>query len=325
MKEICPSEFFQDKNFNLNEIISLTNLSFQKKNYIKNFPQVFKTANKEFLFLIKYNNIPVAFCSLFGVTFQIEKNTLIGYCIGSVCTHPNFRNLGLAKKILALAEKHAYQKYADFVFLFSEKVHFYSQLNYVQAGKVSLAQFSKKSTQPKGYHNLEQLQKLTSNIDFLKNYTLFYRKNAHDLLEEEKRKIWSFIIQKSIIGESILSYLEFSDIIKIKQMSIYYLLKKDEIKCVCFFNKGDDFENVVHSTYYEKKDYILYIIKEILKKKKEVIFFTGPLYKDFESHFMYENIPCMFLKTFNEKKLPNIVLQNLCIKNKIFVRSLQGT
>ena len=93
-------------NINFQDLLELTNTCFQTKNYLNNFPQVFKEAYKDFMFLLKKNKETVSFCTLYPLSFILNSNLRISaYCIGSVCTHPSFRNQGLALQAIQLAEK----------------------------------------------------------------------------------------------------------------------------------------------------------------------------------------------------------------------------
>ena len=323
-------QIVREKNFSLADIESLTNTCFQSSNYLNNFPQVFKDSNKELLFLLKYKDKIASFCSLFPYSFQINNNRLSAYCIGSVCTHPKFRNLGLAHKVIALAEKKAIENAADFIFLFADNHSLYSKLNYIQTGKTHLAQFSIKENDKISQLNLKSLlnecEKISNNFD-IKKFEVQFHTNLINMTELEKIKLWQFIVRNSPSFESVLSYIEFCDILIIKNMSLYYLTNNQNIIATCFYNKGDDFQKVIHSAYYLNRSYIFFLLSKIFlqSSNKEIIFFPGSLYKDFDDVFNYFTIPAMSIKTLNEKKLPIITLQNLCNKNSIFVSSLQGT
>jgi Acetyltransferase (GNAT) domain len=323
-------QIVRDKNFTFHDLETLANTCFQTNNYLHNFPQVFKNENRDFLFLLRYKNKIASFCSLYPFSFQLDGKRLSAYCIGSVCTHPKFRKLGLAHKAIILAEKKAIENSADFIFLFADNHKLYSKLNFIQAGNTYLAQISSNISNQTTQNNLKSLlnecEKIQTNLN-IKNIEIHYQANLLELSENEKIKLWQFIVSQSPSCESILSYLDFCDILKIKHMNIYFIRNEQQILATCFYNKGDDFQNVIHSAYYLNRNYIFLLISKIFlnNKGKEIIFFPGSFYNDFEDIFEYISIPSMSIKTLNEKKFPINTLQNLCIKNSIFVSSLQGT
>lgn len=321
------SHIVRDKNFSFDELSILTDICFQCNNYLANFPQVFKEENRELLFLLKYEGNAVAFCSLYPMSFQLNGKRLSSYCIGSVCTHPNYRNLGLAKTVILLAEKKARENSADFIFLFSDNNQIYSSLNYTQVGKTYLAQITTQIFSHTSQKHLKEIQYKCKKIVHKNEIKITFKKNLLALNEAEKCKIWQFIITQAPTCEPILSFLEFCDILKIKNMNIYFATLENTLCAVCFYNKGDDFQNVIHSTYYSNRDALFLIINNIISnnKDKASLFFPGALYKDFIDVFDFQSIPSMSLKSLKEETLPNQILQNICLKNDIFVGSLQGT
>ncbi|KAB8031056.1 GNAT family N-acetyltransferase [Fluviispira multicolorata] len=323
-------EIVRDKDFSFQELQYLTNLCFESSDYLNNFPQVFKKENKEYFFLFRHNGQAVSFCTLYPIRFQLQNIVLNSYCIGSVCTHPHFRKKGFAKRVLLQAENKARENLVDFLFLFSDINPLYTELNYLPAGKTYLTQLHSKVTNPIYLKNLKRLNieylKAINKID-LKNTDFFYFNNLSALSEAEKIKIWQFIVFYSPKGESILSYIEFSDILKIKNMQMYLLNFETRLYSVCFINKGDDFQNVIHSIYYKEINFIVILLNKILAKSKdeELIFFPGVHAHYFSELFDFQEIPSLFLKSIHEKKITTQKLQALCLNNDIFISSLQGT
>jgi predicted N-acetyltransferase YhbS len=321
-------QIVRDLNFSFNDLEFLTNACFQTKNYLSNFPQVFKEELRDFLFLIKYNNKVASFCSLFPFSFQLNGERISAYCIGSVCTDPKLRKLGLAMKTIQLAEKKAIENAADFIFLFADNNKLYNKLNYISSGKTYLAQISSSLVNKTSLNNYRSLINKCNDIKSENlNLKIITQTNLKELLNIEKSKIWQFIVLNSPFSECILSYLEFCDILKIKNMKMYYITENQEIMGVCFYNKGDDFQNVIHSSYYKDRKYALILIHNIFEenKEKDILFFPGAFFSNFEDIFEYVYIPSMSIKSLNEKKFPINALDNLCSKNSIFVSSLQGT
>lgn len=322
------SDFHRELNINFQDLLKLTNLCFNSNNYLNNFPQVFKETFKEYLFLLKNEKNSVAFCSLYPLSFSFGGKTRISaYCIGSVCTHPDYRNKGLAYNTIHLAEKKAKENSADFIFLFADNNKLYSKLGFTSVGKTFLASISKYSGNKIHFNNYMHIQnflksdKNNSSLNYYNHYEL------ENLEESLKAKLWQFIIVNSHYSESILSYLEFKDILKIKNMSLYYCECDNKVTAISFLNKGDDFHNVIHANYFNDKIYALYLINYIFKqnKEKDLIFFPGVFHKEFESFFSYIALPLMSIKSLNEKKFPSNTLHNLCSNYSFFVNSLQGT
>ncbi|APJ04904.1 GNAT family N-acetyltransferase [Silvanigrella aquatica] len=323
-------QIIRDKDFSFADLEILTNLCFQTNQYLKNFPQVFQEENREHLFLLRLKNKIASFCSIYPFSFHVNGTRLSAYCIGSVCTHPKYRNLGLAQKAVTMAEMKAIENAADFIFLFADKNKLYANLNFIPTGKTFLAQIGTNISNQIALNNcksiMEQLEKFKSIFDNNPIQILF-KKNLLELTDFEKTRIWQFIILNRPPCESVLSYLDFCNILAIKNMNIFYATNNNQIFSLCFYNKGDDFQNVIHSSYYTNRNYLFILIKEILSinKGKDIIFFPGALSHEFEDVFDFISIPSMSIKTLNEKKIPIQILQNFCIKNLIFVNSLQGT
>lgn len=315
-------------NINFQDLLELTNACFQSKNYLNNFPQVFKEVYKDFLFLLKKNKDSVSFCSLFPLSFTLNsKQRISAYCIGSVCTHPNFRNQGLALQTIQLAENKARENHADFLLLFADNNQLYAKMGFVSIGKTYLAPISKSIENKNYYENYLNLNNHIKSLNSLNNIIYKNFCNLDQLSENLKAKIWNFIILNSKHSESILSYLEFKEILKIKNMHLFIAEINEKIMAISFLNKGDDFRNVVHANYYNNRNYILKLIQYILKinNENDLIFFPGAFHNDFKDMFNYINLPLMSIKSLNEKKFPIKLLNNLCSNDCFFVTSLQGT
>ncbi|BBH54476.1 GNAT family N-acetyltransferase [Fluviispira sanaruensis] len=323
-------EIVREKNISFRELEYLTNICFESNDYLNNFPQVFNQENKENLFLYKINGQAVAFCSIHPIHFQLPNRMLNSYCIGSVCTHPNFRKKGFAKKILMEVEAKAKENLADFLFLFSDYKSLYTNLNYVPAGKTYLAQVNSRISTSIYLNKLRKFKteynKALQTIEERKLDFLSIN-NLVEIDEKKKYNIWQFIVRNAPKSESILSYLEFTDIIKIRKMQLYLLSYDQTICAIAFINKGDDFQNVIHSIYFNNFSYALALLQEVIVKntEEELIFFPGSHSSEFFSLFDFQSIPSLFLKSLDEKKIATQKLQELCEKNDIFIGSLQGT
>lgn len=318
----------RELNINFQDLLKLTNTCFNSINYTNNFPQVFKESMAEFLFLLKSDNIPVAFCSLYPLSFSLEGKTRVrAYCIGSVCSHPNYRNQGIAAKTILLAEKKAKEELADFIFLFADNNKLYSKLGFTSCGQTYLAPISKEKSnkiQYKNYLSINNFLRKNLNLNEIKYFTY---KNLTQLSENIKAKVWRFIIQYSHSSEAVLGFLEFKDLLKINNMQLIISELDGNIIAISFLNKGDDFQNVIHANYFTKPKYLIAQIEYIFKfnNENDLFFFPGVFYKEFKNFFNYISIPLMSIKSLNEKKFPSKSLNNLCSSYRFFVNSLQGT
>lgn len=285
-----------------NQIQELTNLCFNTKDYFRNFPQVFKPQNDSFFLTIKELNKIICFCSIYP-TYYLYSNTIIkGFCVGSVCTHPNYRGNNLALDILKIAESYARNSQGDFLYLFSTKRSLYEKAGYELCGQTFLAEIKKISKKPNQ-----------------KKDNIFVALAKDE--ENETRIIWNFIVKYSKSYESVLSYLEFKDILKIKNMKVFLLWNKEKIAAVCFLNKGDDFNNVIHGIYFSNKEYAIILVRKVYMKEshnKKFYFFPGVFHDDFKNVFTFGVMPTMYAQILNEKLSRSDLEQ-------IYVRSLQGT
>lgn len=280
-----------------NQIRELTSLCFQSNDYFKNFPQIFKPENSHYFILLKEKDKLVSFCTVYPTYFYIPA-FLTGYCIGSVCTHPDYRKKGYATQILAQAEAKVRAWQGDFIYLFSNKNELYERAGYQLCGETYLAKLK----------SAKELIKVTNKTKII-SYTE----------ENEIAKVWNFIVRNSKVGESLLSYLEFKDILYIKNMKIFMLIEDEKLCSVCFLNKGDDFQNVIHGIYYLHADYAKLLIADVFhkqKKKESFYLFPGVFYQDFLDVFDYQTMPTMYVKLIATDKVD---------LKSIFVRSLQGT
>lgn len=94
--------------------------------------------------------------------------------VGTVMTHPDYRNQGLSRKLMNhIIEK--YEQEYDFIYLFANEsvLDFYPRFGF---GKVQESSFSLKmsdfETQPESTHSLRRLD--TNNTDDFRNSFLFY-------------------------------------------------------------------------------------------------------------------------------------------------------
>lgn len=306
-------DFILDANATLVDVHELTSLCFKSNTYIQNFPQVFKSQNSNYFFLLRHQNKAVCFCTIYPTYFLLDQGGLRkGFCVGSVCTHPDYRRQGLASLILKYAEEKAFCLQGDFVYLFSAENKLYEKAGYHFSGEAPLAELSSKSK------ILKIAQKLKIFNSQIKSFAegSFSTENSFSLAQ-----IWSFIVQHSKASESLLSYLEMQDIMKIKNMQVYYLTHNQKLCAVGFLNKGDDFQNVIHGIYFSHLDYAILLINKLFLqegKNKKLHFFPGAFAKEFSTLFEFQMMPAMYAK----------VLQKECQKaelSELFVRSIQGT
>ncbi len=306
MSKLQVSEYKQIQN--------LLDLSFGVENYTANFPQIFYK-NSSFFLSEKIENKIVSFCTLFPYYFFYKSELIKGHCIGSVATLPEFRKQGISTLLLEQAEKKSRAEGGEFIFLFSEQNSFYEKRNYQLCGKNYLAKLNKKSS------ILKEIPKLKLNKIEIIAFTKSHKLDFNFMVQ-----LWNFIIQNSNPGESLMSFMEFTSILSIKNMELYCCLEQGKIKGVAFFHKGDDFKNVVHGIYFHKSFYILIILNFIIQKiDHDIYFFPGVFYKYFSNLFQFEESPALYIKYLSQNSTKNSQLALNFQKNLLFVRSLQGT
>lgn len=307
--------------FNLTEIENLTNLCFQSKNYIKNFPQVFQPENKNNLILYKAENKPVSFCSIYPTYFKYQGKSLLAYCIGSVCTHPDYRSQGFATKVLKNAEEIAIKNSADFLYLFSSEGNIYINLNYKCVQNEYIINFNK------SHSNYIKLNQFFKKIKNTKLYTLEKTQQTQNLSLEKKILIWNFILRNFSDFEPNFSFAEFCRVLEIHNLKMYLCLKENRLTAIGFLNKGDDFLNTIHGIYYNNFDSLIYLLKKVIdeQKKNSILFHPGKHAKIFCDLFEYIKFPSLYLKVLNENRIRATELTSLCIKNDMIIGSLQGT
>ena len=230
--------------------------------------------------------------------------------MGSVCTHPDYRGKGLARQVLAMAESKVQLAQGHFIYLFSNENQFYENLGYQFCGETFISELNPNS-KFSVFH-----KKLMGKYFNYKILKLLPSEMPNEILIAQ---LWRFILQNSKSCESFLSYLEFKDILQIKNMQMYYLLHKEKICSVCFLNKGDDFENVIHGLYYSHPDYAILLSAETISKiskPKKFYFFPGPFFSEFAELFDYQVLPSMYVKIISHSKDMDL--------SSVFVRSLQG-
>lgn len=302
----------------LADIETLSSVAFKTSDYLSNYPQVFKAAYKDLFFFKYIDNKLVSFCALYPLKFLRNlvdgdhKNcqTLSSYCIGSVCTHPNFQGKGHASKLLQQAISYCkHELAADFVLLFGQDNSFYKKIGFELTGNIFFAPIT---------HQII--------LDNLPNLVFTQIKNQ-ELSLTQKTNIWQFIINHQDESEPIFSFLEFCDVIKTKNIEIFTLEKESKIKCVAFLHKGDDFKDVIHGIYFAQLEQALYLINQIfnLYKNNLLYLFCGIHKSLFEHYFSFSSLPNMFVLSLNPNKIKQKELITLISEEKISVGSLQGT
>jgi predicted N-acetyltransferase YhbS len=295
--------------FDFEQIKNLTSLCFDSKDYIQNFPQVFAPERKDSFFFIKKHDQLVSFCSIYPTYFLSSNELILGYGIGSVCTHPEFRNIGLASRVLQIAEEQIKKNGADFIYLFSPKSLFYENLGYDLYGNSHLFLVENNNSKLANFIQSESVFSSSSQMLF-----------DEDLIS----KVWRFIVNHSHSSESVISYLEFKSILKIQKMEILIMTQGKNILSVCFFHKGDDFENVIHGLYFQNQEAAFKLVTWICKREqKDVYLFPGAFSDDFTSSFSKEIMPSFYAKILNIKRYDDLKQALRC--DKFSVRSLQGT
>jgi hypothetical protein len=84
-------------------------------------------------------------------------------------------------------------------------------------------------------------------------------------------------------------------------MSVHLLLKENKIISLCFLDKGDDFQNVIHSPYFINTDFIIILLYKILSilQNNNLIFFPGSNQHEFKDIFEFLKTPSLSIKSLN--------------------------
>ena len=221
----------RDYLWNEIDLFSFFDLCFQIKNYQGNFPHLFTERKNVFCF--KKKGILIASFTVKPVSFYGEQKHFRGLGIGSVSVHPRVQNQGLAFSMLSFFLNHQQnvQNEYDFLFLFGTPKGLYEKLGFSLVEEAPFITW----TQAKGVQGS------------LLGVSSLEEKKTENLSMIEAQEIWSFVTRHSLPGESLLSFLEFLPVLQVKEMKIFISRSEDKnLSALSFFQKGDDFLNVVH-------------------------------------------------------------------------------
>ncbi|MBX9703674.1 MAG: GNAT family N-acetyltransferase [Silvanigrellaceae bacterium] len=303
-------------NNDILEISKLTNSCFSSIDFTKNFPQVFAHQQKSSKhFTLKMNNKLVGFCTLHPFFFPTKLGYLHAYCVGSVSIHPDFQGKGLAVQLISSVEEFSKENHIDFLFLFPSLEKLYLKTGYKKTNPVYVAVLNESS--------LFSLQK----VILQDKQVITNHKNLSQLDTLLKSKIWRFIVTHAFPQECVFSYLEFCLILQIPNMEVFLLKKENNLCAVAFFNKGDDFKNVIHGAYYNENKDMLLLIKHVMLTKisQPLYFFPGKDEESFKTNFCFSPLPNLMLKNLSHN-ISEVDLLS-CFNNPMegcYVNSLQG-
>lgn len=374
MPEI-PTLAADDPGFDWGELFELLDLGFSTQGYTENFPHVFARGTLRDVCLVRVQGRLAACATLYPLTWcvqgdrregqssgrsasgsasPVEAQTLRAYCVGSVCTHPEFRGRGLARAVLDFARAQALARQADFIFLFSELGDFYAKAGYRPAGLEHFVPLPKKASaaavtlgvsgtastatadsttsakaEPKT--NAYMLASMASTLEatgYAKSRQFCYFKDAEALASGFcLARLWRFVNTQADPANSVLGYREFFWLASIPHMECCLVLKEGQPVAVAFIGKGSDFQEVIHGLAYVDTKDLVWLVAKLREAfpKRDFLLMTGPNYKDFGVRFAMTTAPSLLCQTLKPLTLPQVLLEKMFSKNRLYVRSLHSS
>ncbi|MCM2980876.1 GNAT family N-acetyltransferase [Niallia circulans] len=212
--------------------------------------------------------------------------------VGTVMTHPEFRNQGLSKKLLNhIIEKH--ENEIDFIYLFANEtvLNFYPKFGFekVQESSFSLciADLKKQTVPTKTIRQLdiENLSDLLLMKEFAKKRTSISTKLA---VENNEQLLMFYFLQ--VFNDAIF-YIEEEDVIVLfkkedEQLHIYDLISRKEVELETIINYliSDEIKRI--HFYFTPNDKIKNIDTKFITASNDTLF-VRPLLKALPNHFLF--------------------------------------
>lgn len=221
------------------DICTLTNQAFSLPNYALNFPQVFNPLHKEEVWAyrdhVKEDLLGLVVAKPFY--FSIKNTLQLAYGIGSVAVAPSVQKQGLASKMLMEVISSLKKEPIDFIFLFSPSRSLYTSLGFVPVEEARLIHLGSLKT--------SHAKEIIKNKEDLTFESFLCSSLSLDAC------IWlkNFMDQTSSREGPILSFLDFKRLMTIPRMRGFITQKNNQIQCLSFFEKGDDFPLCHHGFY----------------------------------------------------------------------------
>lgn len=331
-----PSQGLISDARSLGALSALTDAAFHCRDYLSNLPHVFSGANAQHFVTVCQSGVLVAFCSLYPTHWlrtDARRSFLLGMCIGSVCTHPDFEGRGFARLALAAAIAHARARRADFVYLFSELSAFYGKFGFESAGTETFVACDPGESGTPGVpesHNEALLRAITDRLErtgVSKSRVYLERRPVTLLDESEKRDLWAFLCVHGARAESLLDAGEFSTMMRIPAMDVVRCLCNGVLSASFFIGKGNDFQGVVHGLAQRSEADAYWLMGRFRKAHPQCAFtvMTGPFLKMFHKDFRVTRTPSVMCLGFADQGCPTEALKTLFKRGEIYVRSLHSS
>lgn len=301
------------------QVKKLLDLCFDVKDYVKGFPQVFDKFQDSMCIVKRIGDEIVSFCAFNEVHFKIDKTPIRAFCIGSVCTHPDYRGKGYGEDVMTQAVAEGKKRGVDVLILFSAVEEFYQRLGFETCGGDVLFKFDMGEVGDLVGQKTKALRNKNGEID----RRIVYEAHPERLAEGLKNELWEFICKHSLQGESELAFEEFSLILKTIDMSIAYSKQDDSIVACGFYGKGHDFKNVFHGIYFKNVSEAFWLMHafSLTQGLPEFFVFPGAHAAEFQKWFHFTANPTLMIMPLTN---PAVIMKAFK-KKKLYVRSLQST
>lgn len=297
----------------------MLDVCFDVKDYVKGFPQVFDNFNDSMCIVKSVADEIVSFCAFNEVNFLLDKTPIRALCIGSVCTHPDYRGKGYGEEVMIKTVAEGKKRGVDVLILFSAVEEFYHRIGFETCGGDVLFKFDMGEVGDLVGRKTKSLCNTNGEID----RRIVYEAHPDRLANLPKKELWEFICNHSASGESELGFEEFCAILKTIDMSVAYSKHDDAIVACGFYGKGHDFKNVFHGIYFDNVAEAFWLMHafSLTQGLPEFFVFPGAHATEFQKWFDFTANPTLMIMPLNN---PAVIMKAFK-KKKLYVRSLQST
>jgi hypothetical protein len=302
---------------------------FGKDHYCESFPQVFASSHFAEAFEIRHQGKLAAFAASIPFHWTQNGKRIVGHCVGSVCSHPEFRKQGFAQRALTLAEIHARNMGADFVFLFSDLDAFYRKAGYCPFGAEHFASLSHHPQATRvSQENLRRLVALANptSADAAAPYWECSTEQLDELPNGGLAALWRLLERQRHPSENLLSFSDFRSLMTIPEVTAHVLGQPIDPKAVFFVGKGADFENVAHSLAAPSKSLVAILFQHFFHKHStsQLLFMLPPSWRNLSEELATVSTPAFYAKPLGGAGLDVKQMSSLLETNKLYPRTFQS-
>jgi GNAT superfamily N-acetyltransferase len=311
------------------ELRSLLLESFGKEDYLESFPQVFGRTAIAQHFEVHSNGKLAAFAASIPFHWHAQGQRITGHCVGSVCSHPEFRGKGFALKAIVSAEIYARNVGADFIFLFSDLDEFYKKAGYSSYGDETFAPLAvAPEATAVAKKNLKQLIRLadiagptTQNI-----YHHTQTSSTTEIPASTLAAIWNFVEQHSHKSENSMSFSEFLTLMTIPNVEIHWLEKNGVFQSLLFIGKGADFTNVAHSVSALGNSALANLLSLFFQAtpQRQLLLMIPPALQSIGSQLATAGTPAFYAKQLVASGLRADLIRAVLLNNNLYPRTFQS-